>query len=101
MKTSTGFTGVLAFLAIVDVASARASARASVSSSGSILRDSSPKQYDGLAIPQIDAKLGVPAKLGGEAAKAAVAVTGGQEVQEVSRERSGGSVCAAALVGWV
>lgn len=101
MKTSTGFAGVLAFLAVVDVASARASARASVSSAGGILRDSPPKQYDGLAMPQIDAKLGVPAKLEGAAAEAAVAVTGGQQVQEVTGRRSGSSVCAVSLAGWV
>ena len=92
---------MLAFLAVVDVASARASARASVSSAGGILRDSSPKQYDGLAIPQIDAKLGVPAELGGGAAKAAVAVTGGQQVQKVICGRSGDRVRALSRAGWV
>lgn len=101
MKTSTGFAGVLAFLAVVDVASARASARASLTSAGGILRDSSPKQYDGLAMPQLDAKLGLPAKIEGGAAKAAAAVTGGQHVKEVTYECSRGSVCADYLAGWV
>lgn len=101
MKTSTGIAGVVAFLAVVDVASARAGARASVSSAGSILRDSSPKQYDGLAMPQIDAKLGVPAELGGGAAKTAVAVTGGQQVQKVTCGRSGDRVWDVSAAGWV
>lgn len=84
MRISTGFAGALAYLALVDEASARVGARASGASAGGILRDSrSPKQYDGISMPQIDANLGMPVKLEGDAVDAAVAVTGGQQVQEV------------------
>eukprot|EP00904_Undaria_pinnatifida_P002840 jgi/Undpi1/12557/HiC_scaffold_6.g02226.m1 len=83
MRISTGFAGALAYLALVDEASARVGARASGASAGGILRDSrSPKQYDGISMPQIDANLGMPVKLEGDAVDAAVAVTGGQQVQE-------------------
>lgn len=93
MKTAASFSKVLALLAVVDAASARAGGRALGSSAGGLLHEhAAPARRDELtAVPRGDGafdKLAPAAGLVDDSAKAAVEVTGGQQVQKVRSRRA-------------